>query len=534
MEREREGESLTRRRKERESDVVYDTDEKQTLSPKTYGGVVHLQDADPVTEVETYMSYPQRHLVLLLYGTITCLNSAIWVAYSAIISTATTTYHVPETTLSYLTVPYLLSAIFLLPLGSYIVDKEGIRTAVLLGGGVTMCGSWIRYLSGTFASPHVRFGVLMLGQCVASAGLPVLHPIPPRLAVVWYPPHERTVATGGRLSDSLLSFSSFSFSLFISRLRSQTHSPPYIESLTLSHLPFPAPPTLPSGISSVSQVIGIAVGYGLSIALVGGSSDCCGHLNLTLSILVTVPTLLSIFLFSPVPPSPPSPAAMTVRTHFMESVKFSLKRSGYVVLLCTLSPGLGVLNSMFAFMGVFTSGKGYDDEVSGLIGVVLVMVGLIGAVIFGAIADRTKLYVKLCRISFLLSAVTSILFVCAIQFRLPPYAVLLFAALFGFFLLSLLPLCLEFAVEVTYPAAEGVVTGTIMWIGNIYGLASFFFTNALIVNGADGQTESSVALWFNMFGMVCCGVGGAFLHGSMRRRREERRMEGKGEEGEEE
>ena len=39
------------------------------------------------------------------------------------------------------------------------------------------------------------------------------------------------------------------------------------------------------------------------------------------------------------------------------------------------------------------------------------------------------------------------------------WVVLVFSGFAGFFLLALLPMCIELGVEVTYPATEGVVTG---------------------------------------------------------------------------
>ena len=45
------------------------------------------------------------------------------------------------------------------------------------------------------------------------------------------------------------------------------------------------------------------------------------------------------------------------------------------------------------------------------------------------------------------------------QFRMSNWVVLFFSGFAGFFLLALLPMCIELGVEVTYPATEGVVTG---------------------------------------------------------------------------
>ena len=57
------------------------------------------------------------------------------------------------------------------------------------------------------------------------------------------------------------------------------------------------------------------------------------------------------------------------------------------------------------------------------------------------------------------------------------WVVLLFSGFAGFFLLALLPMCIELGVEVTYPATEGVVTGIYLFYLSIisYLLIYLFF-----------------------------------------------------------
>ena len=48
------------------------------------------------------------------------------------------------------------------------------------------------------------------------------------------------------------------------------------------------------------------------------------------------------------------------------------------------------------------------------------------------------------------------------------------SGIFGFFLMAMLPVGIDAAVEVTYPCPEGVVSGLIFQVGNVIGVILLF------------------------------------------------------------
>jgi hypothetical protein len=61
------------------------------------------------------------------------------------------------------------------------------------------------------------------------------------------------------------------------------------------------------------------------------------------------------------------------------------------------------------------------------------------------------------------------------------------AAFFGFWIMAMLPVGIDAAVEVTYPCPEGVVSGLIFQVGNMFGVFLLFVMEVLRPNPAYGD-----------------------------------------------
>eukprot|EP00009_Paramoeba_aestuarina_P002456 CAMPEP_0201510002 /NCGR_PEP_ID=MMETSP0161_2-20130828/2878_1 /ASSEMBLY_ACC=CAM_ASM_000251 /TAXON_ID=180227 /ORGANISM="Neoparamoeba aestuarina, Strain SoJaBio B1-5/56/2" /LENGTH=164 /DNA_ID=CAMNT_0047905113 /DNA_START=862 /DNA_END=1356 /DNA_ORIENTATION=- len=137
------------------------------------------------------------------------------------------------------------------------------------------------------------------------------------------------------------------------------------------------------------------------------------------------------------------------------------------------------------------------------------------------------MFKQLIKLAFGCAAIAVTLFLLAMQFGWPPWVVLFLSGISGFFLLALLPMCVELGVEVTYPATEGVVTGALLLIGNFYGLIFFFILQILIKDeDSDGDLDSTLSLWV-LLGIcwICC-LGSVFIYGDYKRLDFERQEKG--------
>lgn len=106
---------------------------------------------------------------------------------------------------------------------------------------------------------------------------------------------------------------------------------------------------------------------------------------------------------------------------------------------------------------------GLDDEEAGLGGAVLILAGLVAAVLTSPLLDRTKAFLTAIRAAVPLVALCYLVFLWMPQTGgVPgPYAVLAFLGAASF---SLVPVALEFLVELSHPVGPEV-TSVVAWSG---------------------------------------------------------------------
>ena len=128
----------------------------------------------------------------------------------------------------------------------------------------------------------------------------------------------------------------------------------------------------------------------------------------------------------------------------------------------------GTANTYGTLVGVIADKKGYSDSDASVFGGTFIFGGIIGSGVLGTFVESTQKY-KL-----------SILFICAIALSgqlsfigtldtglLWPAAISAF--LLGF-VLAILPVGIDFAVETTFPVPEPISTGLIMSFSQIIGI----------------------------------------------------------------
>lgn len=121
---------------------------------------------------------------------------------------------------------------------------------------------------------------------------------------------------------------------------------------------------------------------------------------------------------------------------------------------------------------------GFSEDEAGICGAVLIVVGLVAAAINSPILDRTHAYLLNIKIIVPILAISYLGMIWAPQTRgiAAPYVL---SALLGATSFTLLPITLEYLVEVTYPASPEVGS-TICWAGGqLFGGLFIVIMNAL-------------------------------------------------------
>jgi MFS family permease len=130
---------------------------------------------------------------------------------------------------------------------------------------------------------------------------------------------------------------------------------------------------------------------------------------------------------------------------------------------------VGFFNSVSALINQILEPYGFTETEAGIAGGVLIIAGLISSAIVSPINDRFKKYILIIRIAVPIHAICyiALYFAPSSPYGLAPSIVV--CALLGASAFALLPVALEFIVEVTYPYSPEIGS-TILWSGGqIFG-----------------------------------------------------------------
>lgn len=183
---------------------------------------------------------------------------------------------------------------------------------------------------------------------------------------------------------------------------------------------------------------------------------------LYVSIISTVASLPSFFIPAH-PPTPPTASSTLPKIALLPSVRACLRSPPFYILLLTFSVYVGFFNAFSSLINQILYPYGYSEDEAGICGAVLIIVGLVGAAISSPVLDRTHAYLLGIKVLCPLVAVAYLGMIWAPQTRglVGPYVL---AAVEGAASFSLLPIALEYLVEITFPASPEV-SSTICWAG---------------------------------------------------------------------
>ena len=129
-------------------------------------------------------------------------------------------------------------------------------------------------------------------------------------------------------------------------------------------------------------------------------------------------------------------------------------------------------NALLTTLGQLLAPCGYGSDAAGLMGGLLLLFGLVGAVAAGVVLDATHRYRLLLRLAFggTAAAVVAVLALLHSAEHHWPVPLAVVFSLLGFVMLPLLPITMEAAAEVTFPIPEIVSSGLLLTAANLLGI----------------------------------------------------------------
>jgi Na+/melibiose symporter-like transporter len=232
-----------------------------------------------------------------------------------------------------------------------------------------------------------------------------------------------------------------------------------------------------AGLLALAQYIGIIIAMLLTPALVGSDPAEAGYgsgfesMLWIYGVISMVAALLFIFLMRERPAGLPQESEE--RYPFFRGLGHILSRRDMRITLFLFLIGLGIFNAISSMTDSIAAEAGVEDS-DGLIGGLMLIGGIIGALIIPALSDRfrkRRLFVLIC-ITGMLPAVAGLAF--AGQLAAGPeqvYTISLVASfILGFFVMSAGPVGFQYAAEVSYPAPESASQGILLWVGQLTGM----------------------------------------------------------------
>jgi MFS family permease len=349
-----------------------------------------------------YRVYGYRWVVLAAFMLVNILIQILWIGYAPIIADAAGYYGVSHQAISLLAMVFMIAFIPLSLPAAWVIDSRGFRTAV--GFGVVMMGAFgvLRGLAGT---SYTLVLVSTIGIAVAQ---PFLLDSWTKVPANWFPARERATAVG---------------------------------------------------LITLASMLGVAAGMALSPLLAGMMS--IASMQLVYGVAAAASAAVFILVARERPATPPGPAEAEARALMLDGLRHALTVKPFLVILGVAFVIMGVFNGVTTWVGDIILPRGFGATDAGILGALMLVAGVVGAVILSALSDRQGRRVRFLVLTLAL-AVPSLVGVAFVSTTWLLYAS---AAALGFFIVGALPIGMQYAAEVTFPTPEGTSNGLVQLCG---------------------------------------------------------------------
>jgi MFS family permease len=214
------------------------------------------------------------------------------------------------------------------------------------------------------------------------------------------------------------------------------------------------------GLVTLANLVGTAAGMVVTPMLVE-SGTAIDRIQLVFGIIAAASAILFVLFAREEPKSPPSEDAVQSRALVLDGLKNAFSSRTFWFTLAVAFVGIGIFNGVSTWVESIIRPRGFDPSTAGTLGAVMIVGGLLGAVIIPAISDKQGKRQRFLYIA-LAGAIPGLL---GLTFAPTLLLLLLSAFVLGFFLVSALPVSMQYAAEITAPTPEGTSNGLIQLFG---------------------------------------------------------------------
>lgn len=376
----------------------------------------------------SYKLYPYRWVVLAVFMFINLTIQMLWIAYAPITGPAASFYGVTDLQIGFLAMTFMIAFIPLSIPVSWVIDTYGFKLAVSIGAVLMGVFGLLRGFAGT------NYTLVLWSTIGIAAAQPFLLNAWTKVPAKWFAIEERATAVG---------------------------------MVTLANL------------------VGTALGMVLTPILIESTS--IPTIQVIYGGLAAFSAVLFVTLAREAPPTPPGPAGSEVRALMLDGLKHALRVKSFWLYLCVSFIGLGIFNGITTWVESIIRPRGLTPTDAGTLGALMLVGGVLGAVIIPPFSDRQhrrKPYILL----GLLLAIPGLI---GVTFAADRWLIFVSAFEMGFFLVSINPIGMQYAAEITHPTPEGTSNGLIQ----LFGQASVVFVYIMeAMKTADGSFTPALLL----------------------------------------
>lgn len=212
------------------------------------------------------------------------------------------------------------------------------------------------------------------------------------------------------------------------------------------------------GIGGMATILGIAIGQIATPLML----QAWGLRNamLVYGVLGAVSALLFVVFAKD---HPPTPAGHEERVLMLDGLKHIIRMRDFYLLAFVVFVVYAIFNGISTWVEVIVRPKGMGVDQAGLIGGLMIIGGIVGFLIFSSLSDRLRKR----RLVLLIGVLASIPFLVLMAY-VGEFATLAIVSFFlGLCVMGTIPVSLQYATEICYPAPEGTSQGVFTLAGQI-------------------------------------------------------------------
>lgn len=400
-----------------------------------------------------YKVYKRRFFGLAQLVLLNIVVSWDWIAFAPVSKSAATYFNTTESVINWVSTSFLFAFVVATPFTFYALSKHGPKTSIVTASCLLLVGNWIKY-GGTKSN---TFGVVMLGQLLIGFAQPFVLAAPTTYSDLWFTGAGRTTATA---------------------------------------------------LASLANPFGAALGQLISPFWVSTPSDIPDSI-LWVSIIATVACIPSFFIPRK-PPTPPAPSTANLveadhptAKSIKHELRALLKSPEFYLIFIPFSVYVGFFNAFSSLLNQILEPYGFSEDDAGIAGAILIVVGLVSAAISSPLIDKYKFYLNYIRAAIPLIAIMYLILIWAPPSKSLAY-VYVVCALEGAASFGLVPIVLEFLVEILHPLGPSVGSSLCWSGGQLLGGIFIVIMDALKAGrDADPANNEQKAL---IFQAVICMV----------------------------